>query len=170
MAKKRNIIVGQSGGPTSVINSSLAGVYKNAIENLNNSMYFENAPEYYIYETQTFDIDSVVDGKFNYLLSKKFDKIYKDDTIFKHPNYSYDEAIKIAYENSPDIKALVMTKEAMKQALLYVKRNYYPEINLGAGYDFINNHLKCFCGEKIDGIVEYEEMTISREYDEIVMG
>ena len=32
MAKKRNIIVGQSGGPTSVINSSLAGVYKNAIE------------------------------------------------------------------------------------------------------------------------------------------
>lgn len=30
--KKRNIIVGQSGGPTSVINSSLAGVYKNAKE------------------------------------------------------------------------------------------------------------------------------------------
>ncbi len=30
--KKRNIIVGQSGGPTSVINSSLAGVYKNAVE------------------------------------------------------------------------------------------------------------------------------------------
>lgn len=32
MAKKRNIIVGQSGGPTSVINSSLAGVYKTARE------------------------------------------------------------------------------------------------------------------------------------------
>ncbi len=30
--KKRNIIVGQSGGPTAVINSSLAGVYKNAKE------------------------------------------------------------------------------------------------------------------------------------------
>ena len=30
MGKKRNIIVGQSGGPTSVINSSLAGVYKTA--------------------------------------------------------------------------------------------------------------------------------------------
>ena len=26
--QKRNVIVGQSGGPTSVINSSLAGVYK----------------------------------------------------------------------------------------------------------------------------------------------
>lgn len=32
MDKKRNIIVGQSGGPTAVINSSLAGVYKNAKE------------------------------------------------------------------------------------------------------------------------------------------
>ena len=31
-ASKRNIIVGQSGGPTSVINSSLAGVYKTAKE------------------------------------------------------------------------------------------------------------------------------------------
>ena len=30
MAKKRNIIVGQSGGPTAVINYSLAGVYKTA--------------------------------------------------------------------------------------------------------------------------------------------
>ena len=32
MAKKRNIIVGQYGGHTSVINYSLAGVYKNANE------------------------------------------------------------------------------------------------------------------------------------------
>lgn len=32
MGKKRNVIVGQSGGPTAVINSSLAGVYKTAKE------------------------------------------------------------------------------------------------------------------------------------------
>ena len=32
MGKKRSIIVGQSGGPTAVINSSLAGVYKTAKE------------------------------------------------------------------------------------------------------------------------------------------
>lgn len=32
MGKKRNIIVGQSGGPTAVINSSFAGVYKTAKE------------------------------------------------------------------------------------------------------------------------------------------
>ena len=39
MTKKRNIIVGQSGGPTSVINSSLAGVYKTAKERGFNKVY-----------------------------------------------------------------------------------------------------------------------------------
>ena len=39
MAKKRNIIVGQSGGPTSVIISSLAGVYKTAKERGFNKVY-----------------------------------------------------------------------------------------------------------------------------------
>ena len=29
---KRNVIVGQSGGPTAAINSSLAGVYRTAID------------------------------------------------------------------------------------------------------------------------------------------
>ena len=39
MAKKGNIIVGQSGGPTAVINSSLAGVYKTAKERGFNKIY-----------------------------------------------------------------------------------------------------------------------------------
>ncbi len=39
MSTKRNIIVGQSGGPTSVINSSLAGVYKTAQERGFNKVY-----------------------------------------------------------------------------------------------------------------------------------
>lgn len=36
---KRNVIVGQSGGPTAVINSSLAGVYKTATERGYNKVY-----------------------------------------------------------------------------------------------------------------------------------
>lgn len=39
MSTKRNIIVGQSGGPTAVINSSLAGVYKTAQERGFNKVY-----------------------------------------------------------------------------------------------------------------------------------
>ena len=37
--KKGNVIVGQSGGPTAVINSSLAGVYKTAMERGFNKVY-----------------------------------------------------------------------------------------------------------------------------------
>ena len=36
---KRNIIVGQSGGPTAAINSSLAGVYRTAIDRGANKVY-----------------------------------------------------------------------------------------------------------------------------------
>ncbi len=39
MAKKRNIIVGQSGGPTAVINSSLAGVFKNALSEVSTGIW-----------------------------------------------------------------------------------------------------------------------------------
>ena len=34
---KKNAIVGQSGGPTTVINSSLAGVFKTAVEKVANA-------------------------------------------------------------------------------------------------------------------------------------
>ena len=39
MSTKRNIIVGQSGGPTAVINSSVAGVYMAAKELGFNKIY-----------------------------------------------------------------------------------------------------------------------------------
>ena len=38
-AKKKNVIVGQSGGPTAAINSSLAGVYRTAIDRGYNKVY-----------------------------------------------------------------------------------------------------------------------------------
>ena len=37
--KKGNVLVGQSGGPTAVINSSLAGVFKTAMERGYNKVY-----------------------------------------------------------------------------------------------------------------------------------
>ena len=114
--------------------------YKNAIEDLNNSMYLKNAPSYNIYETQTFEFKPESLDTFKYLAEKSNDKTYKDDTIFAHPKYTYEEAIKIAYEKSPDLKALVAVRDAMDQALLYVKRNYYPEINIGTGYEFLNSN------------------------------
>lgn len=39
-----------------------------------------------------------------------------------------------------------------------------------AGYDYINNHLKCFCQLPTDGVVQIEEKYIARKYTEYVTG
>lgn len=115
--------------------------YKNAKEDLNNAIYIENAPNYSIYETQTFSYKPQKQNAIkNITYIKNALKIKKDDTIFEHPKYSYKLAIETAYKNSPDIKALVATKNAFEQALIMVKRNYYPNLNAGVGYNFLNTN------------------------------
>ena len=114
--------------------------YLNAKEELNNAMFFKNAPDFSVYNTQTFSFTPVNQNAVKMVNYKQTIGISKDDTIFKYEKYAYDNAVKIAYNNSPDIKALVATKNAMNQALLSVKRNYYPELKAGVGYDFVNSN------------------------------
>lgn len=38
-----------------------------------------------------------------------------------------------------------------------------------AGYDFVNNHIKCFIGKEIDPKIEYNERIISKRYHEIII-
>ncbi len=114
--------------------------YKNAQEDLNNSIYFENAPNFSIYETQTFSYKPTEQTAIKNVPYTVPQKIFKDDTVFQHPKFSYNYAVERAYKNSPDIKALVATKKAFEQALVYVKRSYYPELNAGVGYDLINSN------------------------------
>ena len=42
----------------------------------------------------------------------------------------------MAYKNRADLKAYSSTLDAVKENLLYVKRNYYPELSATAGYGF----------------------------------
>lgn len=115
--------------------------YKVAQENLNNAIYLKKAPDYLIYATDTFNYRPTKQKIYSNSYNSKTDKIAKDDTIFQHPNYSYNRAVEIAYSNSPDIKALVATRNSFEQALVFVKRSYYPSLNAGVGYDFLNtNH------------------------------
>ena len=51
---------------------------------------------------------------------------------------SFDDSVKCAYENRYDLKSLEATKEAMKQSLLYTKREYYPEISGSVGYGYMH--------------------------------
>ncbi|MDD3237992.1 MAG: TolC family protein [Candidatus Gastranaerophilales bacterium] len=113
--------------------------YANAKENLNNAMFLDNAPNYEIYETQTFQYFTEKSPYIN-ISNKKNATIKKDETIFEHPHFTYSEATSLAYKNSPDLKVLVAVKNAMEQSLLFVKRSYYPEIGGRIGYDILNTN------------------------------
>lgn len=114
---------------------------KNAKENLNNSMYYIDAPNYVIEETSSYDDNYRRKSNPYKLVSYSKNTIYKAQTSKNnmiHPNFTYTQAVELAYKNSPDLKVLESTKNAMEQALLAVKRSYYPELNGSVGYDFVN--------------------------------
>lgn len=114
---------------------------KNSKENLNNAIYFVDAPEYRIQSTETYETEYPAECSPFILVSQikpsKL-KIKTSKTDVRLPDFSYSEAVELAYKNSPDLKVLVSTKNAMEQALLVIKRSYYPELNGSVGYNFIN--------------------------------
>ena len=131
--------------------------YQNALVNLNNSMYLVEAPAYNIEGMSGFNIQNniapvdvnafekltkfesdelpveVSDAKFTTAVQKL--EVLTDYKVDTFP-YSYEECQKIAKKNRADIKAYTSTVDAMRENLLYVKRNYYPEISATAGYGF----------------------------------
>ena len=129
--------------------------YENALVNLNNAMYAANAPAYEIAPLETFNydvnlvpvnLDKISDKKdlsnppanvSNAVLTTGVEKMaVLDNYQFKPFPYTFDDCVKIAIENRPDLKAYEATLGAMKQALKYTKREYLPDIvgSLGYGY------------------------------------
>ncbi len=131
--------------------------YKNSLVNLNNAMYLTNAPSYLISSTEGFNIKdnvapvdlskitkpadskiaevpvSVKDAKL--LSSVEKLEVLTDYKLEDFP-YSFEECMKMAYDNRADLKAYNSTLEAVKEHLLFVKRNYYPSLSATAGYGF----------------------------------
>lgn len=132
--------------------------YKNSLVNLNNAMYLTNAPAYSISGTENFNVkDNVApvdlakitksskkDGE-NYIpisvndakLISSVEKleVLTDYKLTDFP-YTFEECMDMAYKNRSDLKAYNSTVDAVKENLLYVKRNYYPSISASAGYGF----------------------------------
>ena len=109
--------------------------YKNEKINLSNSMYLDNQPDFLIKDTLTFSLSN---------LSEIIDKYKNKNSIeFFEPkvfDFPVDNAVEIAYENSPDLKVLLSTKQAMEQALSYIKKTYLPDLTLDAGYNYNNSN------------------------------
>ncbi len=133
--------------------------YQNALVKLNNSMYIAFAPEYEITNTETFnfqtntpvslekiddkvDISNPPDGVSDAFLTSKVEKInILENYKFEPFPYTFEESVELAYKNRPDLKAFDATLDAMKESLLYIKREYYPSIQGRAGYGYrdVNN-------------------------------
>lgn len=117
---------------------------KNAKTELNNSMYFEDAPEYDISETVTYNNESIStqDGFKLVSYTKPYKaQVAKDESVINKTHFKFKEALQIAYDNSPDLQVLIAAEKAMEQALLVIKRSYYPELSADAGYNLVNtNH------------------------------
>lgn len=105
--------------------------YYNAKVDLDNAMYLEKQQNYDIKNTKTFD--------FTGISTPIEEKNFQPYQQYNFP-FSRENAPKLAYENSPDLKVLISTKDAMIQSLNFVKRTYLPSINANAGYGFNNTN------------------------------
>lgn len=136
--------------------------YKNSLVNLNKAMYLVNAPAYSISGTEVFNNvnDNVAPVDLTKITKPSDKEISKlpvnvkdakltssvetlelltDYKVDEFP-YSFEECMKMAYKNRADLKAYNSTLDAVKQNLLFVKRNYYPELSASAGYGFRNTN------------------------------
>ena len=131
--------------------------YKNSLVNLNNAMYLTKAPTYSIEGTENFNIkDNVAPVDLgmitkpsgedaNYIpvnvndakLISSVEKleVLTDYKLTDFP-YTFEECMNMAYKNRADLKAYNSTVDAVKENLLYTKRNYYPSLSASAGYGF----------------------------------
>lgn len=134
--------------------------FKNALIQLNNSMYDVNLLNYQLENVEIFDdekdrfapvdlsynaLDSYLDLDMTVLPSDVEDAFLLEqakrisgieDYKLEKFNETFEECIKYAYEKRPDLKAYDATLNAMKESLKYIRREYYPEIGAQAGYGF----------------------------------
>ena len=89
----KNIIVGQSGGPTAVINSSIAGVYKKAKELGVEHVYgMVHGIEGFL-EENIIDLDDYLSDKDNYELLKRTPSAFLGSCRYKLPKIEDNEGV-----------------------------------------------------------------------------
>lgn len=103
---------------------------RNAKVNLSNAMFLDNAVDYTISNTNTFNYDNDY-GYINEKIPQEF--------IPHKFSFEKDKVMQIAYDSSPDLRVLESTKNAMIQSLKYIKKTYLPELSANAGYGYVNS-------------------------------
>ena len=135
----KNIIVGQSGGPTAVINSSVAGVYKKAKELGINKVYGMVYGIEGFLDENIIDLDEYLSDKDNFELLKRTPSAFLGSCRYKLPKY---EDAKDVYEKIFDI----LDKYEI-DALFYIGGNDSMDtIKMLSDYAKDNNKKQVFMG------------------------
>ncbi len=90
---KGNVIVGQSGGPTAVINSSLAGVFKTAMERGYNKVYGMRYGILGFLDEQYVDLSDYIKSNLDLELLRKTPSCFLGTCRYKLPGIHEDHAI-----------------------------------------------------------------------------
>ena len=90
---KGNVLVGQSGGPTAVINSSLAGVFKNAKERGFNTVYGMRYGIQGFMDEQYIDLSDYVKNELDLELLKRTPSAFLGTCRYKLPEIHEDQEV-----------------------------------------------------------------------------
>lgn len=131
--------------------------YEACIIDLNNAMYLVGAPKYKVLSTEKFKLpDEYIKNNENEInvsniniknkvLSSDTDQVLTSDIkqekiiqgyVFKPYDIGFEDLVKKAYDNRPDLKSLQLVAKASKESLKVLKRSYLPSLNVSAGYNF----------------------------------
>lgn len=86
-----NVIVGQSGGPTSVINASLVGVYKTVLDMGAGKIYGMINGMYGFLDEKYVNLKDCIQNDLEIELLKRTPSSYLGSCRFKLPDYNIDE-------------------------------------------------------------------------------
>ena len=135
----RNIIVGQSGGPTAVINSSLAGVYRNAIERGFDKVYGMIHGIQGLLDEQYIDLSTQIHNDLDVELLKRTPSAFLGSCRFKLPEIHENVEI---YEKIFEILAKLEI-----EAFIYIGGNDSMDtIKKLSDYAIVTGHKQKFLG------------------------
>lgn len=159
-------------------------VYKEAIVQLNNSMYVAYAPEYEIRNTEAFnftrnltpvnlqqisetkDISPPPTAVGDAYLTAGVQKLNMlDNYKFKPFPYTFEKSVELAKQKRPDLKSYDSVKKAMEQELLMIKRQYYPKISASAGYGYRDQYSTDSYNVGINASTNFNIMSKKNEID-----
>ena len=136
---KGNVIVGQSGGPTAVINSSLAGVYKTAKERGFNKVYGMLHGVQGLLDEQYVDLSTQIHSDMDIELLKRTPSAFLGSCRFKMPDIHEGAEI---YE-----KIFKILDKLEIEAFMYIGGNDSMDtIKKLSDYAIIHGHSQKFLG------------------------